>query len=254
MYSNGRNNSRRVFTSNVISNAKNILVDRLVRFDTNTGLELQGSGVTITDEGDMSGVSSIAFTGSNESTITLTAPASVVSHTLTFPENQGTAGTVLTNNGSGVLTWGMRPVVVLIGNFSNFVANTSTTFMNWGVSPSNVTSYANTIRMGRSGRITMITATYVNGTAIVLTAGQSVTFTMCYLENNQIPNAVTNYTDGTFLTWAEDLNGTFPSTTTAVNYAFTATTQFSMYTIEINGPISSTTADINLVIYCELDN
>ena len=56
---------------------------------------------------DGSGViNSNGFSITNTGTISVVAPAAASTHTLTLPGSQGAAGTQLTNNGSGGLTWG----------------------------------------------------------------------------------------------------------------------------------------------------
>ena len=50
-------------------------------------------------------VKNLQMTGSTSGTLTLQATAVTTSHTLTFPAVQGGASTVLTNDGTGALTW-----------------------------------------------------------------------------------------------------------------------------------------------------
>ncbi len=223
----------------------------IVKYSGTTGKLVQDSSILVTSGNAITGVTGLALKGTTNS-VTINPAAATAAYTVTLPAAQGASSTktVAVNDGTGALTWEPR-MVVLIGNVSNFAANTSTTFCNWGVVASNQTSFANTIRMGRAGRITMITATYINGTAIALTAGQSITFTVCYLADNAIPNAVTNFTNGLFLTWDSSTNNTFPAATVTVDFPFTATMQWSLYTTE-TGVVTSTTSDVNLLFYCEL--
>jgi hypothetical protein len=47
----------------------------------------------------------LKLTGTTAGTLTLTVPASLTTHTLTLPSAQGATSSVLTNNGSGTLSW-----------------------------------------------------------------------------------------------------------------------------------------------------
>jgi hypothetical protein len=77
----------------------------VARFDLVSGKLLQDSNVTISDNGDIAGVGSLAINGATSGRLTLQAAAVTSDHSLTLPPNQGAADTVLSNDGSGVLAW-----------------------------------------------------------------------------------------------------------------------------------------------------
>ncbi len=77
----------------------------IVRFDTTTGKLIQNSLVIISDTADISGLKTIALSGSTSGALTIRASATTVDYTLTLPAGQGDADTYLKNDGTGVLTW-----------------------------------------------------------------------------------------------------------------------------------------------------
>jgi hypothetical protein len=77
----------------------------VARFDATTGKLLQNSGVTISDTAVIAGAKGVAMNGSSSGTLTIQPAASTTGHTLTLPSAQGSAGTVLRNNGNGGLSW-----------------------------------------------------------------------------------------------------------------------------------------------------
>lgn len=90
----------------------------IARFDGTTGKLIQNSVVTIADTtgniagmqkitvGVVSGASgSIEFKGTTSGTVTIVAQATAGTYTLTLPNAQGSANTVLQNDGSGNLSW-----------------------------------------------------------------------------------------------------------------------------------------------------
>ena len=80
--------------------------------------------------------------GPTSGTLTLNAAATTTSHTLTFPATQGSANQVLTNNGSGGLSWtsssGGLPTG---GSVGQLIYNTSSGIGTW-VTPKNRTTNA----------------------------------------------------------------------------------------------------------------
>jgi len=66
------------------------------------------AGGTIT--GNLAVKGTFNLTGSTSGAVSITSPATVTSYSLTLPAVQGTAGTVLTNNGSGTLSWGYSAI------------------------------------------------------------------------------------------------------------------------------------------------
>jgi hypothetical protein len=77
----------------------------VARFDQSSGALVQNSGVTIGDSDDVAGVTSLSMDGAGSGTITIQPAANTDVYTLTMPENQGSAGTYLANDGSGGLSW-----------------------------------------------------------------------------------------------------------------------------------------------------
>lgn len=72
-----------------------------IGFTSNNTLRMtmDGSDLELLDGQDLK------MTGSTSGTITHSVPATVTSHTLTWPSAQGAANTYLKNNGSGTLSW-----------------------------------------------------------------------------------------------------------------------------------------------------
>ena len=68
--------------------------------------------------------------------ITVTAPSAVTAHTLTLPSAQGTANHVLTNNGSGTLSWSHPK-----GTWSQFGSTVSSGFTESGSGASLISKY-----------------------------------------------------------------------------------------------------------------
>lgn len=76
----------------------------------NQSLVIDGGGFTLnggaaTDTLELLDGIGFVMEGSTSGTITHEVPATVTTHTLTWPSAQGGASTVLTNNGSGTLSW-----------------------------------------------------------------------------------------------------------------------------------------------------
>ena len=78
----------------------------LVRWNGTTGSALSDSGVTLSATQDLGGVRTLAMAGATSGVLTIQPSGTTTSYTLTMPPSQGSASTVLTNNGSGVLSWG----------------------------------------------------------------------------------------------------------------------------------------------------
>ncbi|WP_413943025.1 tail fiber domain-containing protein [Bdellovibrio sp. HCB-162] len=83
----------------------------------NTLVQRDGSGV--------SNFYGVGVTGATSGTVTLRSVATVTSYSLTFPGSQGAAGTVLSNDGSGGLSWAsilntsLSNGKIYVGNASN---------------------------------------------------------------------------------------------------------------------------------------
>jgi hypothetical protein len=108
------------------------------------------------------------FVGSTSGTVGITAPASITSYSLTLPNAQGAANTVLRNDGSGNLTWATGGSLLTAGTGINI---TGSTINNTGaVTASNGLTLSGTdVRLG--GALTA--ATTVSG----LTATNKMSFT-----------------------------------------------------------------------------
>ena len=78
----------------------------LALFSGTTGKIIQNSVVTLSSLGVVAGVKTLTMTDSTTNTISITPSASTTTYALTLPSAQGGAGSVLTNNGSGTLSWG----------------------------------------------------------------------------------------------------------------------------------------------------
>jgi hypothetical protein len=90
---------------------------------TPTSIEM-GSDVTLNNF-NLQDVASLQFLGSNSGELTIQAPATVSTHTLTLPDAQGAADTVLTNDGSGNLTWEAAAVTGANTSLSNLTSPTA---------------------------------------------------------------------------------------------------------------------------------
>jgi len=69
------------------------------------------STITLTGQTELQ-IGPLLWKGSTSGILTQAWPATITSHTLTWPSAQGAASTVLQNNGSGVLSWATVPAAV----------------------------------------------------------------------------------------------------------------------------------------------
>ena len=91
---------------NAASNSSGSSTDNaLTRWDGTSGNYIQNSTVTLSDTGDIVGIKSLNLSGSTSGVATLQAAAVTTGYSMTLPSAQGSTGSVLTNNGSGTLTW-----------------------------------------------------------------------------------------------------------------------------------------------------
>jgi hypothetical protein len=74
-------------------------------FDTTSGKVLKGTGVKISDNNEMSELTSLSLNGSLEGTLTIKTQSYTETHEISLPGVQGLPGTVLTNDGAGNLMW-----------------------------------------------------------------------------------------------------------------------------------------------------
>lgn len=78
----------------------------LARYDGTTGQFLRDSSVTLSDAAGLAGVTSLTLQGNTTANVLSIMPdAATSAYVLTLPPAQGSAGTFLTNNGSGSLSW-----------------------------------------------------------------------------------------------------------------------------------------------------
>ncbi len=92
--------------SNATSNSSGSSVANAVtRFDGTSGNYVKNSGVTLSDTQDLAGILTLGISGSTFGSVTIQAVPSVTTYSMTLPPEQGSTGSVLTNNGSGTLTW-----------------------------------------------------------------------------------------------------------------------------------------------------
>ena len=105
-------NGNSVPTSSVgsdISNPDTLIDNRMAVYSGTTGLLIEGSKLSVSATGDLSGAKTIALSGSTSGTLTLQPAAVTTSHTLTLPSAQGAAGSILSNDGAGALSWLLNP-------------------------------------------------------------------------------------------------------------------------------------------------
>ena len=120
----------------------------LARFDATTGKLLQTSQLIVSDAGDIVGASTLAFSGSTSGVFTMQTSGVTTTYGVTMPAAQGVINSVLTNDGSGVLSWTPRNVVgfssitttaqtgLITDNFVLFTPPTSTSLAYTLPSPS----------------------------------------------------------------------------------------------------------------------
>jgi len=83
------------------------------------------NNVVLRDGAGISNFLGIGLAGSTTGTVSVQPPASVTSYSMTLPASQGAAGQVLSNNGSGVLSWvnmltgSLNSGQILVGSSSN---------------------------------------------------------------------------------------------------------------------------------------
>ncbi|MGZ3772720.1 MAG: beta strand repeat-containing protein [Pseudobdellovibrionaceae bacterium] len=127
---------------------------------SNTLVQRDGSGV--------SGFYGVGITGATSGAVTVQAPATVTSYSLTMPAAQGGSGQVLSNNGAGILSWvnaltnSLTSAQIFVGNASNVatgvaisgdatISNTGAlTLANSGVTANTYTS----VTVDAKGRVT----------------------------------------------------------------------------------------------------
>jgi hypothetical protein len=101
-----------------ISNTGAVTVDKTTTGQSSKILSLDGSGI-----GNMFGA---GLLGSTSGTITMRAPATTANYTATWPNTAGTAGQVLSTNGSGALSWSnANGSSTVAAKSSNFTVGTS---------------------------------------------------------------------------------------------------------------------------------
>ena len=151
----------------------------LALFNGTAGTTIKNSVVTLSSIGAMAGVASLALKGTTNS-LTISPAAATAAYSLTMPSAQGTAGTVLTNNGSGTLTWsssssaspGGSTGSIQYNNSGSFggATNTTFTYTDSTYSPSlNVCSPSGINTFTIQG---VNTPTFVPGTSITIQSGQ----------------------------------------------------------------------------------
>ena len=77
----------------------------VARFDTTTGKLIQNSSVTISDTGDVAGAKTIAMSGATSGVLTVQPAGTTTNYAVTMPAAQGAAGSLLSNDGAGALSW-----------------------------------------------------------------------------------------------------------------------------------------------------
>jgi len=88
----------------------------LALYSGTTGKAIQNSVVSVSSGGAMTGVASLALKGTTNS-LTISPAAATDAYALTMPSAQGSAGQVLTNNGTGNLTWSTPSLPYVRGSF-----------------------------------------------------------------------------------------------------------------------------------------
>ncbi len=89
--------------------------------------------------------------GATSGTITIAAPATVTDYSLTMPNAQGGSSTVLTNNGSGVLSWASPA-----GGANTTLSNLGTTAINVALIPASSLTLGTAANVWTTGYITTL--------------------------------------------------------------------------------------------------
>ena len=130
----------------------------LTRWDGTSGNYIQNSTVTLTDAGDVLGIRSLNLTGSTSGVATLQAAATTTGYAMTLPAIQGGTGSVLTNNGSGTLTWStpvngnvFGPVTSTTNAIAKYTDTTGTSLSNTLITISSTSDLAGVRTLTMSG-------------------------------------------------------------------------------------------------------
>lgn len=121
-----------------------------------------GAGFQISTDFDEIKVNDLKFKDDSGDVITVAAPSTVTAHTLTLPSAQGTANYVLTNDGSGTLSWSNPK-----GTWSQFGSTISSGFTN----ANNISTYDVDITSFKNGTDTEMLVevrTSVHATTFIL--------------------------------------------------------------------------------------
>ena len=95
----------RVATFGDISGPTIVSDNAIVRWDGIDGKRVQNSTVQLSDNGGLTGLSSVSLNGSISGSVTVLPATSGSGYGLTLPGNQGGVGTYLKNDGTGTLSW-----------------------------------------------------------------------------------------------------------------------------------------------------
>lgn len=91
------------------SNPDTLTDDRIAVYSGTTGLLIEGSKLSVSATGDLSGATAIALSGSTSGTLTLQPAVVTTPYTLTLPSAQGSQSSILSNDGFGALSWLANP-------------------------------------------------------------------------------------------------------------------------------------------------
>lgn len=154
--------------------------------------------------------------------VALQAPTGVTTHTLTLPAAQGAASTVLTNNGSGALSWGAALTTTLnqyntfIGNSSNVATSTNLNLL--GDISATTGSATVTITIAAPGVVSDTSHGLVTGDKLYLTTtgalptglSASTTYWVVYVDANSysLASTLANAVAGTKITTSGSQSGT----------------------------------------------
>ena len=144
---------------NAASNSSGSSTDNaLTRWDGTSGNYVQNSTVTLSDTGDIIGIKSLNLSGSTSGVATLQAAAVTTGYSMTLPAIQGSLGSVLTNNGSGTLTWStpangnvFGPGTSTTNAIAKYTDTTGTTLSNTSITISSTSDLAGIRTLTMSG-------------------------------------------------------------------------------------------------------
>ncbi len=182
--------------------------------ETGTGLAMFATSPSIT--------TSLKFNGTSSGTLTMAPGATITDYTITWPSAQGAASTVLTNDGSGGLSWGAALTTSLtsqntfIGNGSNVATATNTSLLGYITASTASQTYA--VTSAAPGVFTISSHGLLTGDKAYVTVTQNgftanTTYYVHKIDANtfHLSTTLANATGATYITSSGTTAGTIVS-------------------------------------------